>query len=145
MLFNHADMFKCLLSIQCVEHVSSAFTWPHGGTACVHPSKLSLDQRMEHPVSVLVNFLTCTLPANNKPFFPSSTPILIISYNSSVSILIETSAGQLQRLISALGRGRHKIGKYHWYGDNASPSLSLTTWYGSSVCSKTIICIVILI
>jgi hypothetical protein len=100
---------------------------------------------MEHPVSVLVNFLTYMLPANNKLFFPSSTLILIMSYNNSVSILIETSAGQLQHLISAPGRGRHEIGKYHQYGENASPSLSLTAWYGSSICFETIICIVILI
>ena len=65
----------------------------------MHPSKLSLDQRMEHPVSILANFLTYMLPANNKPFFPSSTLILIMSYKNSVSIVIEISAGQLQRLI----------------------------------------------
>jgi len=47
---------------------------------------------MEQPVSVLANFLTYMLPANNKPFFPSSTLILIMSYNSSVCILNETSA-----------------------------------------------------
>lgn len=142
-LFNHADMFNCLLSIQCVEHVSSAFTWPRDGTTCVHPSKLSLDQRMEQPVSILANFLTNMLPSHNKPFFPSSTLILITSYDSSVSILNETSAGQLQRLISALGRGRREIGEHHWYSDNASPSLSVTNWYRSSLCSKIIICIII--
>jgi hypothetical protein len=126
MLFIHADIFNCLLSLQCVEHVSSAFTWPQDGTTCVHPSKLSPDQRMEQPVSVLANFLTYILPANNKPFFPSSTLILIMSYNSSVSILNETSAGQLQCLISALGRGRREIGDHRWYSDSASPSLSVT-------------------
>ena len=93
----------------------------------MHPSKLSLHQRMEQPVSVLANFLTYMLPTNEKPFFPSSTLILIMSYNSSVSIPIQKSAGQLQRLISALGRGRHEIGKYHQYSDNVSPSSSLTT------------------
>jgi hypothetical protein len=106
---------------------------------------LSLDQRIEQHVSVLANFLTYMLLFINKPFFPSSTLILIMSYNSSVSIVIETSAGQLQRLISALGGGRHDRGKYHRYSDNASPSSSLTTWYRNSVCSKTVNCIVILI
>ena len=93
----------------------------------MHPSKLSLDQRMEQPVYALANFLTYMLPANNKPFFPSSMLILIMSYNSSVSIPTETSAGQLQRLISALGRGRREIGEHHRYSDNASPSSYLTT------------------